>query len=212
MTANFELAGIKAIAFDAFGTLLQIGDRRGPYRRLQGLLQTHGRRPAPDDAVTMMTLDVGLSGLSMHFGCDLPASALAGPEHDLLLELASIRLFRDAAPAIHDLRRAGYRVGVCSNLAAPYGVAVKLLLPMLDGYSLSYEVGCVKPDPGIYEHMCRQLGCDRSELLFIGDQREADFHGPQRAGIRALHLDRSDRRRNPDALSDLGVLWPLLAL
>lgn len=46
---------IRAVAFDAFGTLVRICDHRRPYRRLLELLAERGRPRQPDDPVRIMS-------------------------------------------------------------------------------------------------------------------------------------------------------------
>ncbi|QOZ97711.1 hypothetical protein Pstu14405_21390 [Stutzerimonas stutzeri] len=45
---------VKAVIFDAFGTLLRIQDGRHPYRQLLTIGRANGRRPRPDDASVLM--------------------------------------------------------------------------------------------------------------------------------------------------------------
>lgn len=68
-------------------------------------------------------------------------------QHELGEELQSLRLYTEVNQVIRQLRARGKRIAVCSNLAQAYGPAVRDLLPGLDGYALSYEVGAAKPDP-----------------------------------------------------------------
>ena len=79
---------------------------------------------------------------------------------------------------------------MCSNLAAEYGPAVLGLLPDLDAYVLSYEVGLAKPDPAIFQHVCDALGCAPGEVVFVGDSVRCDVDGPRAFGMQARHLDR----------------------
>ena len=51
----------------------------------------------------------------------------------------------------------------------PYGKIFSSLLPPLDTYAWSYEVGVIKPGPKIYQSLIDQLRCQTSEVLFIGD-------------------------------------------
>jgi HAD superfamily hydrolase (TIGR01549 family) len=181
---------LQAVIFDAFGTLVQIGAWRSPYRQLQRLMAQHGRPPRPDDVLAMLTTNVGLAGFAAAAGVQVLGEAFAKIELDLYTELSTIQLFDDALPAISALRQAGLKVGVCSNLATPYAIPVRLLLPDLDSYSWSFEVGAVKPDPRIYEHALSALGVEAGRTLFVGDTPEADVHGPQRVGMHAFLLDR----------------------
>jgi FMN phosphatase YigB (HAD superfamily) len=199
-----KLEGIKAVVFDVFGTLVSIGEKRRPYGRLLQLLARNGREPQPDDATRIMTNDVGLAGAAALFGMELPASSIAALELELYTELATIGLFPDAVQALNALRVAGYQLGLCSNLAAPYAVPVKLLLPFtLDAYAWSFEVGIAKPDPHIYENVCSQLGCLPHQVLMVGDTPEADFAAPQRFGMHGVHLSRNGTSGLPGAVRSL---------
>jgi FMN phosphatase YigB (HAD superfamily) len=86
------------------------------------------------------------------------------------------------------------------------------LLPDLDSYSWSFEVGAVKPDPRIYEHALSTLGVDAARTLFVGDTPEADLHGPRRAGMRACLVDRNGGQGHEPAVRTLSQLLPALNL
>lgn len=48
---------------------------------------------------------------------------------------------------------------------------------------ISDEVGIWKPDAGIFEVALDGLGCDRKEVLFVGDSLRDDYEGARNAGI-----------------------------
>lgn len=108
-------------------------------------------------------------------------------------------LYPDAAEAIAMLREAGVKIGLCSNLASGYGPTVRELLPGLDGYAFSYEIGVMKPNPLIYQSVFRdlaiqpaqQLGGDR--VLMIGDSIRCDRDGARAAGLAGFYLRRTGR-------------------
>jgi HAD superfamily hydrolase (TIGR01549 family) len=183
---------IRAVVFDVFGTLLEITDRSMPFRALLHYLQQQGRAPRADDAAKLMSSRLDLLGVAELFGVTISKDVLHLLESALQAELASIQVFHDTISTINELKDAGYQVGVCSNLALPYGESVLQLLPSpLDAYALSFAVGAVKPDPVIYQHVCRSLKCSADEVLFIGDSRRADFEGPRSIGMHARHLRRN---------------------
>ena len=198
--------GAVAVAFDAFGTLVRIGERRRPYRRLQQLMAKYGRSPQPDDAERMMTTDVWPAGLIQQLDVRIPAAELADIEADLHAELVSISAYEDGLRALSALRERGIRIGLCSNLAKPYSIPVRLLLPRLEAYAWSFEVGACKPDTKIFQHLCRELNCAPSEALFIGDTHHADVAGPARVGMRSVLLDRDGTSGDPMALRTLDEL------
>lgn len=94
-------------------------------------------------------------------------------------------------------------MALCSNLAMPYGKIVSSLLPPLDAYAWSYEVGAIKPEPKIYQSLIDQLACQASEILFIGDTTLADFTGPTVFGMSARLIDRKNGQTLAEVLNDI---------
>lgn len=97
----------------------------------------------------------------------------------------------------------GVRLALCSNLAMSYGRIVSSLLPPLDAYAWSYEVGAIKPESQIYQHLIDQLGCHAKDVLFIGDTPLADFSGPNEFGMSACLIDRKNGQKLADILIDI---------
>jgi len=93
-----------------------------------------------------------------------------------------------------------YRIGLCTNLAKPYGAAVHALLPGLDAYVFSYEAGFKKPEPEIYRASCDALICRPEEVLFIGDNHDADVEGPGAFGMQAQLINRKGGQTLKDLL------------
>ena len=205
---NLDLfAGIKAIVFDAYGTLVDITDRRRPYAKLLQALTATGRIPCESDAARLMSAPVGLAGTAHMFGVELPASILAPIEQDLFAELASVMLYPDTIRTMASLRQVGIKIGVCSNLAAPYAIPVKTLLPLpLDAYAWSFEVGAIKPDSAMYRLVCEMLACAPQEILFVGDRLDADYHGPRGVGMRSVHLVRHGDAQVTETIQSLDEL------
>lgn len=171
------------IAFDAFGTLLHFNGRRiNPYSRLINQIGDEKALRQP-----FLTRNVPAKTFAEELGL---AHLIPLIERELAEEIAAIKPFNDVLSTLLQLRGAGYKIVVCSNLAQPYGDVVKRLLPGLDGYVLSYEVGAKKPDPAIYRAVCDALHCRPQEVLFIGDSRRADVDGPRQFGMEARLIDR----------------------
>lgn len=162
-----------------------------------------GRSASPGDMRQIMTLSGGLREATASLGITLTPWALAELEHALEVELASIRIFDDALAVIDLLRANGVKIAVCSNLAGPYCDAARRLLPDLEGYALSAELGVMKPDPIIYRSVCSLLGLEpehaidskQGQIIMVGDSRKCDERGPQGCGIQGFHLDRSGAGR-----------------
>ncbi|QDT62949.1 Alpha-D-glucose-1-phosphate phosphatase YihX [Calycomorphotria hydatis] len=100
------------------------------------------------------------------------------------------RLAVGAEEVVQELRERDIRVAVGSNFDAR-------LHAILDGHSLgdlishrfiSSEMGVRKPDPEFYQQVIDAIGCPADQVLFVGDDQECDFEGPQRVGARAMLL------------------------
>lgn len=89
------------------------------------------------------------------------------------------------------LRDAGIRVGMLSNLPLVLGEALRgevfLGRPFYDHFdhlTLSYELKCVKPQARIYEHAFQGLGIDPANALFL-DDKLPNVEGAIEAGLEA---------------------------
>lgn len=185
---------IRAITFDAFGTVIQYAQRLTPYGRL---LARQGEGAA---RLPFLTRDVPVATFAAELGL---VDLLPDIEADLAEELAGLRLFPEVPQVLALARAAGLRLAVCSNLAAEYGPAVLGLLPGLDAYVLSYAVGLAKPDPAIFQHVCDALSCAPGEVVFVGDSKRCDVDGPRAFGMQARHLDRRAGQSLLDALESV---------
>ena len=191
------------IIFDVFGTLVKIGERRSPYRKLIKWLKENERQPKPDDAKFIMSQNLSFTELVKLLGINIPDQLLQELEHDLNDELQSIVLYEDTLSTLEELKELGFRLALCSNLAMPYGKVVSSLLPNIDTYAWSYEVGAIKPEPKIYQSLIEQLGCQTSEVLFIGDTALADFTGPTAFGMSARLINRKNGQTLTEVLNDI---------
>ncbi|KPB97073.1 Haloacid dehalogenase-like family hydrolase [Pseudomonas amygdali pv. lachrymans] len=144
-----------------------------------------------------MTFDGDLAEAAELLQITVRPERLAQIQDALDREVHSIEAYTDALEAIRTLQAKQVRVAVCSNLAAPYGAALKRLFPALDAYALSYEIGALKPDPVMYRTACSLLGVtigDRfgeARVAMVGDSLRCDCLGARAVGINGLHLDRS---------------------
>lgn len=175
---------IKAVVFDAYGTIVQIADKRDPYRRLL----SH----AVPGKILPLRSRTSLGSIAQALGNPLSKPAMQRLEDDLAAELASVRAFDDVEPVWTELRKRGIRIGVCSNLATPYIEPVLDALPFPPNEACwSCECGTAKPDPLIYRLMCARLHVHTAEAIMVGDNLTNDVKGPIKAGLRAIHLNRS---------------------
>ncbi len=184
---------IKAVAFDLFGTLVQIGQPTQPFGKL---LEQIGRPPAESKFLRrlIMTKNEGLAGIANALGGDISLAKLAEIESALYEELASVHLFPESLEVLDTLRSKGIKIGIASNLAAPYAVPVKILLPAMDVEVWSFDVGAVKPEPAFFEQVIAGFGFDANEILMVGDNGKNDVAGARAAGIQARLIQRVEPR------------------
>ncbi len=100
------------------------------------------------------------------------------------------QLAAGAVDTLRGLREMGIRTGLCSNyFGLPEAARANLyrmgLLEYFDQTVFSCEVGWRKPDPAIYQAICRKLAVRPGECLFVGDRLLEDVRGPQQLGMRA---------------------------
>ncbi|WP_085709505.1 MULTISPECIES: HAD family hydrolase [unclassified Pseudomonas] len=179
-----------AAIFDAFGTLVKIGEGHNPYRKLLKLGIEQGRRPQSSDAEHLLSLPMDLRQAADFFGVQVAPGLMLQWESELARELAEIQAYPDGLAAAEMLQEAGVKVVVCSNLAKPYATAIERLYPGLDGYSYSFTVGAIKPSFEIYRHALELVSVAAGEAWMIGDSRRCDCEGPSAFGMQGFWLDR----------------------
>ncbi|MBI2899478.1 MAG: HAD-IA family hydrolase [Planctomycetes bacterium] len=105
------------------------------------------------------------------------------------------RLYPDAAPALAELRRRGYRLAVVSNwdrrlrpIAEGLG-----LTRLVDAFVVSSEAGVRKPHRRIFERTLAEVGVRPEEAVHVGDVPDEDVEGARAAGMGAVLMQREKR-------------------
>jgi len=60
------------------------------------------------------------------------------------------------------------------------------LLKHFSAFAFSDEIGRSKPDPAMFDHVCRKLGVAPAEIVHVGDREATDVRGVQALGGRAV--------------------------
>jgi len=109
--------------------------------------------------------------------------------------------------AVHGIKR-----WVVSNLAPPYAEPVRRLLAgMVNGFSFSFELGAIKPEPAIFAHACASLQRPAPQIMMVGDTVRADVEGARAFGMQAVTLVRGGCTKWPDCIESLQELASRLA-
>ncbi len=94
---------------------------------------------------------------------------------------------------IHDLKAAGYRLYVLSNMSKEF-IAFLRRVPVyryFDGEVVSCEEGVCKPEKEIYELLLERYELTPAETIFIDDRKE-NVEAAEKAGIEGFHFNRKD--------------------
>jgi len=123
--------------------------------------------------------------------------AFAGIEehaYAAVLDSASWYPYTDTAPVLRELSARGVPVGIVSDI--PFDLRVNFAEHGLDdlvgAYSLSYQLGCEKPDPRMFLKACADLGADPRRTLMVGDNAARDG-GAAACNMRVLLLPAEPR-------------------
>lgn len=211
-----------AIVFDAFGTLVHIGQPTRPYGQVRRALEEQGGQ-VETFARQAMTTHLPLETLASQSGAALSAAALQHYRELTQAEVASVVPFADAGRAIEAALQHADRVIVGSNLAAPYGAPVEQWLRRWGRVqalgkaasstrlltAFSFDVGHVKPEPAFYAWVAQALAkasrkpIEGLKIAMVGDKQAEDCDGPALAGWQSHRLDRKAGQTLLDAL-----WWP----
>ena len=103
------------------------------------------------------------------------------PEHSAPLEAANELAIR--------LKREGYGLYLLSNASTRIMEQLNHMpaMPYLDGYLVSGMERLMKPDPAIYELLCRRYYLDPAACLFVDDNAD-NCEGARVAGMSAFHF------------------------
>ena len=117
-------------------------------------------------------------------------------------------VFPDAEPCLMELKQ-HYRLALVTN-GAPDLQREKLVASGLGGYFetvvISGEVGIGKPEPGIFLLALERLRVTPQAAVMVGDSLARDIQGAQRAGIKAIWLNRQGVDPSDNVVPDAMVL------
>ena len=120
----------------------------------------------------------------------------------------SWHVYDDVLPTLESLDRLGVRRGIISNWDYR-------LLPLLDALDLSRWFDPIlvsafervaKPDVAFYQRAAERAGVAPERILSVGDRQDLDLEPAERAGFRAVLLDRAAAQEGPTTVRSLSSL------
>eukprot|EP01061_Rhynchopus_euleeides_P035910 TRINITY_DN60510_c0_g1_i1.p1 TRINITY_DN60510_c0_g1~~TRINITY_DN60510_c0_g1_i1.p1 ORF type:complete len:280 (+),score=69.51 TRINITY_DN60510_c0_g1_i1:2-841(+) len=141
----------------------------------------------------------------LHCGCEYPEGTFQRIFRRIYQHYGTLEshgLFEDVPRFVDWAKERDIVLGVVTN---NLDRAVDCTLPMLgvaddfDFFTVSAEVGEMKPDQGIFQHalqLARSVdpSITMSACLHIGDNYGADYMGARNAGMKALYLQRAPKK------------------
>ncbi|MFB7716439.1 HAD family hydrolase [Nocardia sp. NPDC056100] len=139
---------------------------------------------------------------------EVPATQI----YERMLDAVMWTPYPDTGEVLRALHERGVPVAIVSNIA--WDIRPAFSSRGWDGYidefTLSFEVGAVKPDPRIFESALTSLGVAPEKALMIGDSAEADG-GATALGCEFALVDPVSVLDRPSALRDIVASRGLIA-
>jgi len=194
-------SGLKAIAFDAYGTLFDV---HAPMKRLASEIGPDAARVSEvwRQKQLQYTWLRSLMGAYADFwqvtqdalDYALEANGLASPElrAQLLALYQELDAYDDAAPTLSTLRERGIATAILSNGASEMlekAVSHAKLNPLLDHVLSVDAVAIYKPDPRTYQLAVDAFGVPAGEIGFVS-ANAWDVAGAAYFGLTVCHLNR----------------------
>lgn len=117
------------------------------------------------------------------------------------------KVYPDIMETLKALQEAGVRMGIVSNTTNPgfmkdYERTLMGLDPFFEFSIYSSEVPYRKPHPSIFQLALDRLNLQASEVLFVGDNIQADIAGAQSVKMPAAWLNRTGKASSSDVKPD----------
>jgi putative hydrolase of the HAD superfamily len=231
-----DFAGIRAVFFDAVGTLLHpqppaaevyftAAARLGSRLSLPTIAARFAaafRRQEEHDFHAGLRTDEAREVARWRAIVGEVLDDVSDPEacfrelYDHFARPAAWRVEPDAAAVLTALADRGFALGMASNFDHRLRLVAAGLpeLGPIRHLVLSSEVGWRKPAAAFFRAVCEQTGLPPKQVLFVGDDFANDYEGAHAAGLRALLLNppRQTRIAAAVAIGSLDELPPWLPL
>jgi len=215
---------VKAVLFDAYGTLLRNEDMMLVPRRI---VADHGLSVGIDDVWRVWgdlyfeatqvspfrTLREIQGQILPHVLRRFDVGGDAAPYVELFFQVTTkVELYPEALEVLTALGQV--RSAIVSNADQEHLAAWNFTLPV-QFILISEAVRAYKPHPLVFQRAVERLGFQPHEVLHVGDSDVDDVKGAKAAGLRVAWVNRDGRSRHPDVPApdfEIPNLTGLLAL
>lgn len=236
----YKMMNIKAVTFDFYMTLIHPRNNKSRGRAYQGFLADHSLYADPwehqvlydvfeyyADFYNPNAFETVKDSFWAEFTLRLfQRTHVAGCDRDMAQKyVASIRdifgpnhfkLYAEVHEVLQSLKNSNLKLAIISNWqqGLKYFCQELGIFGYFNELFVSAELGCQKPDPGIYKRATERLQVPPGQILHVGDSLTDDIQGAGSAGFNVVLLDRTDEiaLKNEDVtkISDLRQLEKVL--
>ena len=172
----------KVLLFDLFGTLVGIKSKTKPYLKLAQHLNY-------DEITTTNLINDVITNNYFHLPDYIKISSSAHNEflNNLDVELKSISYLDGIKNMLEILDK--NNLYLISNISTPYKNYVKEVLCMEKYFNKTFfscDHGMRKPDVNFFNLIIDEIGCDKNDIIMIGDSYKSDIIGAKNAGIKSI--------------------------
>lgn len=117
--------------------------------------------------------------------------------------------FNDTKEILRILKRVGFKMGIIGNTLFWNSIYTRRILKQLevlnymDAVLFSDELRINKPDRRIFLQFSKEIGVEPEYIAYVGDSIVEDVGGALSTGMKAVYIDRS--RREKIILRDIGI-------
>lgn len=116
------------------------------------------------------------------------------------------KIFPETKEVLEALKKKGLKLAIITNSPCFFTANVIESLGLkkyFDEIIYSYDVGIIKTNPRIFDMAAKRLGVSKEEILMVGDSKETDIYGAEKANVKAVLVDRNGKRIYKNKADDL---------
>jgi len=206
----------KAIIFDFWGTLVDQGVNPSPIRQIK---ETLGIRVSFQEYILpfekqFMTRDYEDLAEAFTAVCKIFGRE---PEKWLVERLVGLwnknkllaQLYPETIQVLDELKNKGYKLALLCNtdFSSVESLLEKFdLNKYFDVISLSYKTGFLKTDKESFENVLKELRVEKEDAVMVGDSLATDVKGAETVGVKAVLIDRRNKREYKNKINTLSDL------
>jgi len=203
----------KAIIFDFWGTLVENGIN-SPIKEAGYILRV--RMPFSEFVVRFeksfmigkfKSLTEAFENVANEFQLKLPGFVIEKLVGMWNKNAILAKPYDETIEVLEELKKEGYKLILISNtdeFSVENAIEKYDLKEYFDEIFLSYQIGQLKQD--FLKEIANRINMNKEDLVMVGDSMETDVKGAIEAGIKAILVDRRNKREYENKISNLREL------